>query len=78
MLLNLCGRSRFIIPLIVWTAGCKSQNEVAASLRYMFNYFRITTSTSEEELEEDLDDDDENLIQISITEIAILVLFIIL
>lgn len=63
----------------MWTAGSKSQNEVAAILRYMFNYvIRITTGTSEEELEEDLDDDDENLTQISITEIAILVLFIIL
>lgn len=71
LLLNLCGRSRFIIPLIVWTTGCKYQNEIVTSIRHMFN---AVTGTPEE----DLNYDDEDLTQISITEIAILILFIIL
>ncbi|XP_060863081.1 E3 ubiquitin-protein ligase RNF34-like [Metopolophium dirhodum] len=62
LLLHLCGRSRFLIPMIVFTAfwlfDAQMQIEASVSLTLRRNV-QITIGTAEEEPEVDVDDDDE-------------------
>ncbi|XP_060850269.1 uncharacterized protein LOC132929154 [Rhopalosiphum padi] len=62
LLLNLCGRSRFLIPLIVFTAfwlfDAQMQIEASVSLTLRRNV-QITIGTPEQEPEVDDDEDDD-------------------
>lgn len=62
MLLHLCGRARFLIPMIVFTAfwlfDAQMQIEASVSLTLRRNV-QITIGTVEEEPEVDVDDDGE-------------------
>lgn len=62
LLLHLCGRSRFLIPMIVFTAfwlfDAQMQIEASVSLTLRRNV-QITIGTAEEEPEVDVDDDEE-------------------
>ncbi|XP_015367626.1 PREDICTED: uncharacterized protein LOC107164341 [Diuraphis noxia] len=62
LLLHLCGRSRFLIPMIVFTAfwlfDAQMQIEASVSLTLRRNV-QITIGTAEEELEVDIEDVEE-------------------
>lgn len=62
LLLHLCGRSRFLIPMIVFTAfwlfDAQMQIEASVSLTLRRNV-QITIGTAEEEPEVDVDDIEE-------------------
>lgn len=63
LLLHLCGRSRFLIPMIVFTAfwvfDAQMQIEASVSLTLRRNV-QITIGTAEEEPEVDVDDEEED------------------
>ncbi|KAF0769758.1 MATH and LRR domain-containing protein PFE0570w-like, partial [Aphis craccivora] len=63
LLLNLCGRSRFFIPMMVFTAFWLFDTHLQIEATISFTFSRnvqINIGAPEEELEVDLNDDDDD------------------